>query len=65
MASRTTGTLVDDLDGNTAEETVPFGVDGATYEIDLSMDHAAELRAALERYVAAGRRNRWPSLDGG
>ena len=56
MASRTTVTLVDDLDGNTADETVLFGLDGATYEIDLSSDHAKGLRSALEQYVAAGRR---------
>ena len=56
MASRTTVTLVDDLDGDTADETVPFALDGATYEIDLSLAHAEELRAALEQYVAAGRR---------
>ena len=56
MASRTTVTLVDDLDGDTADETVPFALDGATYEIDLSSEHAEGLRAALEQYVAAGRR---------
>ena len=57
MASRTTMTLVDDLDGDTADETVPFALDGAAYEIDLSSTHAEELRAALEQYVAAGRRS--------
>ena len=56
MASRTTVTLVDDLDGDTADETVPFGLDGATYEIDLSSSHAEQLRATLEQYVAAARR---------
>lgn len=56
MATRTTVTLVDDLDGSTADETVPFGLDGADYEIDLSSDHAKELRTAIERYVAAARR---------
>lgn len=56
MATRTTVTLVDDLDGGTAEETVGFGLDGAVYEIDLSAANAEELRAALERYVAAARR---------
>lgn len=56
MATRTTVTLVDDLDGGTAEETVGFGLDGASYEIDLSAANAGELRAALERYVAAARR---------
>lgn len=33
--------LVDDLDGEPAAETVRFGIDGATYEIDLSTDNAA------------------------
>jgi hypothetical protein len=56
MATRTTVTLVDDLDGGTAEETVGFGLDGAAYEIDLSAANAGELRSALERYVAAARR---------
>jgi hypothetical protein len=56
MASRTTVTLVDDLDGSTADETVPFSLDGASYEIDLSADHADGLRTAFEQYVAAARR---------
>ena len=56
MASRTTVTLVDDLDGSTADETVLFSLDGASYEIDLSADHADGLRTAFERYVAAARR---------
>lgn len=56
MATRTTVTLVDDLDGGTAEETVGFGLDGATYEIDLSAAHAGELRSALEPYIGAARR---------
>jgi hypothetical protein len=56
MASRTTVTLVDDLDGDTADETVEFGIDRAEYEIDLTSSHAGELRDALARYVAAARR---------
>ena len=40
MASRTTVTLVDDLDGETADETVEFGLDHAEYEIDLTSAHA-------------------------
>lgn len=47
--------LVDDLDGDTAHETVTFGLDGRTYEIDLSDDHASELRDLLSSYVAAAR----------
>ena len=39
-----------------AEGTVRFGLDGAEYEIDLSTQHAQELRNALARYVGAARR---------
>jgi hypothetical protein len=48
--------LIDDLDGEVAEETVTFGLDGVTYEIDLSAKNAAALRESLAKYVAVGRR---------
>jgi len=48
--------LIDDLDGSAAAETVTFGIDGASYEIDLSRKNAAALRKALERYIGAARR---------
>ena len=48
--------LVDDLDGEVADETVEFGVDGKNYEIDLSTANAKKLRDALAEFVAAGRR---------
>jgi hypothetical protein len=48
--------FIDDLDGSEAEGTVLFGLDGTQYEIDLSTDHAKELRTALARYIDAGRR---------
>ena len=44
--------LVDDVDGVTADETVTFALDGVVYEIDLTADHAAELRAAFAHWVA-------------
>ena len=56
MAQKVQTFLIDDLDGSEAEGTVRFGLDGAHYEIDLSTDHAKELRAALARYADAGRR---------
>lgn len=57
MAKRTFVKLIDDLDKTSdADETVRFGLDGVEYEIDLSAAHAAELRQALEPYVAAGTR---------
>lgn len=56
MAKRTTVELVDDLDGNEGDETVLFGLDGVEYEIDLSKEHADELREALSPFVGSGRR---------
>ena len=56
MAQRTFVTMTDDLDGSEATETVTFAVDGITYAIDLTAEHAAELRAAFAPFVAAGRR---------
>jgi hypothetical protein len=56
MALKVQTFLVDDLDGSEAEATVLFGLDGTQYEIDLSTDHAKELRMALTRYIDAGRK---------
>jgi Lsr2 len=56
MAQKTQTFLIDDLDGSDAEDTVLFGLDGAQYEIDLSTDHAKELRTTLARYIDAGRK---------
>ncbi|MBF9068368.1 histone-like nucleoid-structuring protein Lsr2 [Streptacidiphilus fuscans] len=56
MAQRVVVTLSDDLDGGVAEETVQFGLDGKSYEIDLSTKNAEKLRSALAPYVQAGRK---------
>ncbi|WP_125611792.1 histone-like nucleoid-structuring protein Lsr2 [Specibacter cremeus] len=56
MAQRVEITLVDDLDKSAADENVTFGLDGVSYEIDLSSANAQELRDALAKYIAAGRR---------
>ena len=40
MATRVTTTLVDDVDGTEAQETVAFGLDGSEFEIDLSDSNA-------------------------
>lgn len=56
MATMTTVTLVDDLDGSEASESVSFALDGASYEIDLSDGNAEKLRDALAGYVASARR---------
>ena len=48
--------LVDDLDGEAADETVEFGIDGKSYEIDLSKENAGRLRDVLADFVSAARR---------
>lgn len=56
MAQKVNIVLVDDLDGAEATETVSFGLDGASYEIDLSDANAAALREALSGYVGHARK---------
>jgi hypothetical protein len=56
MAQRVNVILVDDLDGSDAVETVSFALDGVDYEIDLSDQHAGDLRNALSLYVGHARR---------
>ncbi|EID52404.1 histone-like nucleoid-structuring protein Lsr2 [Saccharomonospora xinjiangensis] len=56
MAQQILVSLVDDLDGSEADETVQFALDGVTYEIDLSAENAEELRDALAHYIEHARR---------
>jgi hypothetical protein len=60
VAQKTIVRLVDDLDQTVIEngngQTVRFALDGTGYEIDLTNEHADELRGALARYVEAARR---------
>jgi hypothetical protein len=56
MAQKIQTVFTDDLDGSEAAGTVLFGIDGTHYEIDLSTEHARELRTALARYTEAGRK---------
>ncbi len=59
MAQKVVTTLVDDISGQPIDdgqgETVKFGLDGSSYEIDLSNENAKELRDTLRRYIKAGR----------
>jgi len=57
MAQTVMVSLVDDLSGSRADETVSFGLDGRSYEIDLSSGNAEKLRKALEGFVAVARRS--------
>ena len=55
MAQKVHIVLEDDLDGSPASETVSFGLDGKSYEIDLNEKNAAKLRDVLSGYVGAAR----------
>src|SRR3712207_3763170 len=58
MATKASVGLIDDREGKTpADTTVSFGLDGRSYEIDLSDNNATEFREALSKYVSAGRRS--------
>jgi Lsr2 len=48
--------LVDDINGGEADETVEFGLDGTSYEIDLSLGNSQELRNVLKLYIEKGRK---------
>jgi len=67
MAQRVQVTLVCDVHGDEtpAGETVEFGLDGQSYEVDLCEHHAGELRDRLAGYVGVARRaGRSPSASG-
>ena len=65
MAQKVNIVLVDDMDGTEAEETVSFGLDGTTYEIDLNSKNAASLREALSTYVGHARKAGTPARRSG
>lgn len=56
MAQKTVITMTDDIDGSEATETVVFGLDGTTYEIDLNEAHAEDLREVLAPFMSVARR---------
>ncbi|GCD94412.1 MULTISPECIES: histone-like nucleoid-structuring protein Lsr2 [Embleya] len=56
MAQRVVVSLHDDIDGSEATETIRFGLDGKSYEIDLSEEHVQQMRDALAPYLAVARR---------
>jgi hypothetical protein len=70
VAQRVVVQLTDDIDGKPAAETVTFGLDGRTFEIDLSEKNARALRKDLAPWVASarrvsGRRGRGPRAANG
>jgi hypothetical protein len=57
MAQRVQIVLEDDLDGGVAAETVTFGLDGVSYEIDLSDKNAGKLRDEFSSWIGHARRS--------
>ena len=57
MSQKIQTLFVDDIDGSQAEGSVRFGLDGADYEIDLSVAHSEELHKALAPYIAHARKS--------
>lgn len=55
MSKRVSLIVTDDLDGSENAHTVSFGLDGVSYEIDLSDENRAKLEEALAPFIRAGR----------
>ena len=56
MAQQVVTTLIDDLDGSEAVDTITFGYKGYTYELDLSEKNLAKFDKAMGSFVQAARR---------
>ena len=56
MAQTVNVVVTDDLDGSPDAETVTFGFDGQSYEIDLGKKNRAKFEKSLQPFMDAGRR---------
>jgi hypothetical protein len=56
MARKKITTLVDDLTGGPADETLTFALDGTTYAIDVSAANATSIRTTIGALAAKARR---------
>jgi len=56
MARKVSVVTTDDLGGSPDAESVSFGLDGVSYEIDLAAANKTRLAAAVAPYLAAGRK---------
>jgi hypothetical protein len=56
MASIVQVTITDDLDGSPNAETVTFGLDGVSYEIDLTQKNREKLVRTMGPYLEAARK---------
>jgi hypothetical protein len=53
---QTVESFADDVDGSAAAETVAFGIDGVSYEIDLSRRNAKAIRSDFDKWVKSARK---------
>lgn len=58
MAKNVSVVITDDIDGSENAQTVSFGFNGASYEIDLADSNRELLEKALAPYIEAARRTR-------
>lgn len=58
MVQKTQIILEDDINGEKADGTIRFALDGRNYEIDLSQQNATQLRDSLEPFLISARRLR-------
>jgi hypothetical protein len=56
MAQRVVETLIDDLDGSEADETLGFVWEGIEYRIDLSEKNADKFRKLMAPYLTSAQR---------
>src|SRR5256885_14522091 len=56
MAKQIQVVITDDIDGGEAHETIVFGLDGSSFEIDLNKLNAAQFRKTVAPYIEHGRR---------
>lgn len=56
MAEKITVSLLDDIDGSEATQTVVFGFEGVEYTIDLNDKNASNLRKILTEHASVARR---------
>lgn len=64
VAQKVEVTLIDDLDGGKADETVAFSLGGTQYVIDLSEKNATAFRSMLAKYIEAARKEKGARLSG-
>ena len=58
MAKRQTIVLVDDFDGSEASVSIDFSFEGVNYTIDLTEEHAKEMRETFAKYTEVAQKSR-------